>query len=183
MIPKALRAAAVVVLATCAVAAAPPPAAQGEAVTARYFASIRSHPSLLLAFLAEMPKGGDLHNHLSGAIYAESYLHWAAEDGLCIATATLSIVSGTCDAAAGRPPAADAIRNSDLFNRIIDAMSMRHWDPSLNGHDHFFATFGKMGPSSGKTGDMLAEVSARGGRARQYLELMLVDGGAARRAA
>jgi hypothetical protein len=180
MIARALRTAAVVVLATCAVAAAPPPAARGEAATAAYFSSVRNNPSLLLAFLAEMPKGGDLHNHLSGAIYAESYLRWAAEDRLCITTAALSIVSGTCDAAAGRPPAADAIRNADLYNRMVDAMSMRHWDPALNGHDHFFATFGRMGPASGKTGDMLAEVTARAAAERvSYLELMLTpDGGA-----
>jgi hypothetical protein len=154
--------------------------ASSEAATATYFASIRNNPSLLLAFLAEMPKGGDLHNHLSGAIYAESYLRWAAEDRLCVATAALSIVSGTCDAAAGRPPAADAIRNADLYNRMVDAMSMRHWDPSLNGHDHFFATFGRMGPASGKTGDMIAEVTARAAAERvSYLELMLTpDGGA-----
>jgi hypothetical protein len=180
MIPKALRTAAVVVLATCAVAAAPPPAARGEAATAAYLSSIRNNPSLLLAFLAEMPKGGDLHNHLSGAIYAESYLRWAADDRLCIATATLSIVLGTCDAAAGRPPAADAVRNSDLYNRLIDAMSMRHWDPSLNGHDHFFATFGKFGLASVHTDRMLAEVGARAAAERvSYLELMVTaDGGA-----
>src|SRR6185436_16333259 len=71
MISKSRRTAAVMLLAACALAAAPPPAAQGEAATATYFASIRNNPSLLLAFLAEMPKGGDLHNHLSGAIYAE----------------------------------------------------------------------------------------------------------------
>ena len=86
--------------------AAAPPAAPDEAATAAYFASIRHQPSLLLAFLGEMPKGGDLHNHLSGAIYAESYLRWAADDGLCVASATLSIVLGPCDASAGRPPAA-----------------------------------------------------------------------------
>ena len=34
--------------------------------------------------LQRMPKGGDLHNHLSGAVYAESYLRWAAQDGKCI---------------------------------------------------------------------------------------------------
>jgi hypothetical protein len=45
-------------------AAAAPPAEPGEAATATYFASIRDQPSLLLAFLAQMPKGGDLHNHL-----------------------------------------------------------------------------------------------------------------------
>jgi len=148
--------------------------------TARYFASIRNNPSLLLAFLADMPKGGDLHNHLSGAVYAESYLQWAAEDGLCFATATLSIVGGTCDAGAGRPPASSVLRDGALYGQAIDAMSMRHWDPSLNGHDHFFATFGRFGPSAPRAGDMLAEVASRAAAERvSYLELMLTpDGGA-----
>ncbi len=35
-----------------------------EQKTARYLDSIRQQPSLLLAFLHDMPKGGDLHNHL-----------------------------------------------------------------------------------------------------------------------
>ena len=160
--------------------AAAPATAPREAATAQYFASIRNNPSLLLAFLADMPKGGDLHNHLSGAIYAESYLQWAADDGLCFVTATLSIVGGTCDASAGRPPATNVLRDGALYSQAIDAMSMRHWDPSLNGHDHFFATFGKFGPSSAKTGDMLAEVAARAAAEQvSYLELMLTpDGGA-----
>jgi hypothetical protein len=180
MIPKALRASAVVVLAACAVAAAPPPAAQGEAATARYFASIRSNPPLLLAFLAQMPKGGDLHNHFSGAVYAESLLHWAAEDGLCVTTATMAIVPGPCDAGAGRPPATNVVRNATLFGQAIDAMSMRHWDPSLNGHDHFFATFAKFGPLVARAGDLLAELAARAAAEQvSYLELMLTpDGGA-----
>src|SRR6185503_8310479 len=91
-----------------------------ESATARYFASIRSEPSLLLAFLNQMPKGGDLHNHLSGAIYAESYLHWAAEDGLCLQTATTTIVDSPCDSAAGRPTVAEVLRNSTLFNQAVD---------------------------------------------------------------
>ena len=126
-----------------------------------------------------MPKGGDLHNHLSGAVYAESYLSWAADDTVCLATATMSIVPAPCDASAGRPPAATVLQNSVLFNQAIDAMSMRHWDASLNGHDHFFATFGKFGPASAKTGDMLAEVAARAAAEHvSYLELMLTpDGG------
>ena len=157
------------------------PAASSEAATARYFASIRNQPLLLLAFLAEMPKGGDLHNHLTGAVYAESYLRWAAEDGLCLATTTMTLVAATCDAAAGQPPVTAVLRNAILFNQAIDAMSMRHWNPALNGHDHFFATFGKFGPPSDKTGDMIAEVVARAAAERiSYLELMLTpDGGAA----
>jgi adenosine deaminase len=153
-----------------------------EAATARYFASIRKQPSLLLAFLAEMPKGGDLHNHLSGAVYAESYLRWAAEDNLCLATATMSIVAATCNAAAGLPPVAAVLGNAALFSQAVDAMSMRHWNPALNGHDHFFETFGKFGPAADRTGDMLAEVAARAAAERvSYLELMLSPSGDAAR--
>ena len=170
---------AVCVLVTAATAQQPTRSDNYENATARYFASIRNQPSLLLAFLAAMPKGGDLHNHLSGAIYAENYLRWAADDGLCLATATMSIVPGTCDGSAGRPPAASVLQNSVLFNQAIDAMSMRHWDPALSGHDHFFATFGKFGLASAKTGEMLGEVSARAAAEHvSYLELMLTpDGG------
>ena len=46
----------------------------------------------LEAFLEKMPKGGDLHMHLSGAIYAETFLKDAAADGLCVNAATLSFV-------------------------------------------------------------------------------------------
>ena len=55
-----------------------------EQKTARYLDSIRKQPSLLLAFLQEMPKGGDLHNHLSGATYAEDLLDFAASDNSCV---------------------------------------------------------------------------------------------------
>jgi len=175
-----LRTTAAALLALSAIGAAPAPPPTGEARTARYFASIRDDPSLLLAFLNEMPKGGDLHNHLTGAIYAESYLRWAADDNLCLAIATMTIVADTCDAAAGRPLVADVLRNAALYSRAIDAMSMRHWNRALNGHDHFFATFEKFGPPSDKTGDMLAEVAARAATERViYLELMLTPNGAA----
>jgi len=160
--------------------AAPQPGpAAAERTTARYFASIRNNPPLLLAFLSAMPKGGDLHNHLSGSIYAESYLRWAADDNLCVATATMSIVAGTCDAQAGRPPASAVIQNAPLYSQAIDAMSMRNWDPHVNGHDHFFATFGKFGPPSSKIGEMLAEVAARAAAEHvNYLELLVTtDGG------
>jgi hypothetical protein len=154
-------------------------APDAAASTARYFASIRNDPALVLAFLGEMPKGGDLHNHLSGAIYAESYLRWAAADKLCVAAATLAIVGGACDAAAGRPPASAVLANSALYDQAIDAMSMRNWNRALRGHDHFFATFQKFGPATLRTGEMLAEVSGRAAADRlSYLELMITpDGG------
>jgi hypothetical protein len=178
-VPRWLSTVAAILLALVEVAAVQAPLPTAEIATARYFASIRDQPPQLLAFLNRMPKGGDLHNHLSGAIYAESYLRWGAEDNLCLATATMSIVAAPCDAGAGRPPVADVLRNSTLYNQAINAMSMRHWDRTLNGHDHFFAAFGKFGPPSDRTGDMLAEVAARAATERvSYLELMLTPNGA-----
>lgn len=60
--------------------------------TARYFESIRTSPPRQLAFLLTMPKGGDLHNHLSGSIYAESYIQWAADNALCVNNQTLALL-------------------------------------------------------------------------------------------
>jgi hypothetical protein len=157
----------------------PSAAPAGEAATARRFETLRRDPLRLYAFLHAMPKGGDLHNHLSGAIYAETYLAWAAEDGLCIATATMTIVPGPCDA--GAVAASALSQNVPLFARAVDAMSMRHWNPTQNGHDHFFDTFSRFGPASRKTGEMLADVTSRAAAERvSYLELMITpDGGAA----
>jgi adenosine deaminase len=162
---------------TVAIAASETP----ESTAARRFTAIRHNPALLLPFLHDMPKGGDLHSHLSGAVYAESYLRWAAEDKLCLATATMEIVAGTCDASAGQPPVSAVLQNGALYSRAVDALSMRNWNPALNGHDHFFAAFGKFGPLSSRLGDMLAEVTSRAAAEHvSYLELMITpDGGIA----
>lgn len=157
---------------------------KGEEAAARHLESIRNNPLLLRAFLKEMPKGADLHNHLSGAIYAESYVKWAIESGLCISTETFAAVD--CGAE-GTVPISTAVTNPVLNRQIIDAWSMRNWELSgQNGHDHFFDTFGKFGRATwGRTGDMLAEVAARGTEnGVGYYELMLTpDGGAVSRIA
>ncbi len=44
------------------------------------FNQVRKSPPELYAFLLRMPKGGDLHNHLAGAIYAESFIRAAARE-------------------------------------------------------------------------------------------------------
>jgi len=159
-----------------------------EAATVRRFAAIRNQPLALEAFLREMPKGGDLHNHLSGAIYAEHYLRWAADDRFCLVVTTLTLVQPTaqapCDAAAGRPEAAIVFQNSMLYNQAIDAMSMRNWPAGVNGHDHFFQAFARFGAvSSAHAGEMLADVTSNAAAEHvSYLELMVTpDGGLATR--
>src|SRR5882762_2834395 len=63
-----------------------------EQRAARAFEAARANPLDLHAFLARMPKGADLHYHLSGGIYAESFIRVAAEEGLCVDLASHSFV-------------------------------------------------------------------------------------------
>jgi adenosine deaminase len=158
--------------------AAMPAAASTEARTARYFDSIRNNPNLLLVFLRDMPKGGDLHNHLSGSIYAESFINWAAAAGDCVDPKTVNLSPGPCEPPL--LPVADGFSDPSLYATMIDAFSMRNWQYSgQSGHDHFFDTFGKFGQAElGTTDTMLAETAARAASQHEvYQELMHSPGG------
>jgi adenosine deaminase len=148
-----------------------------ERRTAAAFESLRKSPPQQFAFLMQMPKGADLHNHLSGAIYAESFIQWAAEKGLCVNTTTLVLTQTPCKPNTdGFATMTTALTDGVLYRRIIDAWSMRNWQYSgQNGHDQFFDTFAKFGPATyNQTGRMLAEETARAARGQVlYLELML----------
>ncbi|MBV9957633.1 MAG: adenosine deaminase [Acidobacteria bacterium] len=151
-----------------------------EQRAARFFESIRKSPPQQLAFLLKMPKGGDLHNHLSGSVYAERYIEWAADNGLCVNQTTFALSQPPCDQGSGQLPATNALTNGVLYRQMIDAWSMRFWEFSgQNGHDRFFDTFGKFGAATyGQTGRMLADAAARAARGHvSYLELMLTPDG------
>src|SRR5271170_4651780 len=93
----------------------------------RRFAELRRSPPELYAFLYRMPKGGDLHNHFEGAIYAEAFLKAAAEDHLCLDEAVGAIVVPPCIA-----PLVDArLAQTDnaLRNAMINSLSMRNFVP------------------------------------------------------
>src|ERR1700737_3040938 len=55
-----------------------------ERAASAYLDGIRSTPPALRRFMQDLPKGADLHNHASGAVYAERLIDWAASDGLCV---------------------------------------------------------------------------------------------------
>jgi len=153
-----------------------------EQKTAGYFESIRKSPPKQMAFLLEMPKGGDLHNHLSGAVYAEHYIDWAAQKGLCVnnGTMALAVPASPSTCTTGQTPANTALTNSVLYRQMVDAWSMRNWQLSgQSGHDHFFDAFGKFGPATyDNSGKMLAEAVKSAARGRVfYVELMLTPDG------
>ena len=147
----------------------------GELDARLYFQTVRREPALLRNFLQAFPKGGELHNHLDGAIYAESYIRWAAEDGKCIDLESYTVTFPPCDAAAGQPAVSEIRYDADVVNRIIDAFSIRNYERrEVSGHDQFFSTFRRFVPAgAGREGHMLAESSARSARQNViYLELL-----------
>lgn len=142
-------------------------------------AAAKSSPLAIRVWLHNMPKGGDLHNHIFGAIYAETWIKDAVDDHMCIDTATLTLNKSQADAtcAKNEVPAAQAYRDQLLYDALVDAFSMRSFVPStgISAHDHFFATFAKFGNNMDlhHLGEWLDELATRAAaQNEQYLELM-----------
>jgi adenosine deaminase len=147
--------------------------------TRAYEAAVKGGPLTLYAFLHDFPKGADLHVHLGGAVYAETFIKDAAEDGLCIDTRQLSLANPPCTAPL--EPATDlngvlTPGEQDLYDRLVDALSMRSFVPTagFSGHDQFFSTFDRVQVlSDDHAGEWVDEVASRSAdQNQQYLELM-----------
>src|SRR5262245_20799253 len=85
----------------------------GELGVEHYLNLVRQVPARLRSFLLDLPNGGDLHTHLSGAASTELLISLAARDGLCIDTTTFVAASGTCGA--GQRPAADTANDPAFY--------------------------------------------------------------------
>ena len=136
-----------------------------EGRTGAHFEAIRGDRTLTRAFVQAMPKGADLHTHLSGAVYAEAYISWAADPELhlCYDPGTRAIA----ECGAHVPPMAkpdcggetqvrmsDAATSDSCIAAITDNLSMRNFQPNplweqRSGHDQFFSTFARFGAVSG----------------------------------
>jgi len=138
-----------------------------------------SGSAALYTFLLQFPKGADLHVHLSGAVYAETFIRDAAEDGLCVDPVGLRFVRSPCAdtmVSATRLTGVLTIPDQDLYDRLVNSFSMRSFvpTPGFSGHDQFFATFAKFGGLDKRhTGEWVDEVASRAAaQNQQYLELM-----------
>lgn len=166
--------------------AAPAKSASGpatsEARAARAFESAKKEgPAALRAFFYRMPKGADLHVHLSGAVYAETFIREAGEDGICVNNAQLQMDADhhAPNCPPGETPAVDAPAHQHLYDELVDAFSMRSFVPKTgeSGHDHFFDTFDRFGGDKRFLGEWIDEVASRAAaQNEQYLELMQTPG-------
>jgi adenosine deaminase len=161
----------------------PAPATTGEQRSEHELEAARGNPLDLYAFLFRMPKGADLHVHLTGAVYAETFIKDGADDGLCIDILSHAFVkprtSDTSLAATcgdGQVPAPRAFDDQHLYDALVDAFSMRSFVPATGttGHDHFFDSFDKFDMLSTRhLGEWVDEIAERAAaQNEQYLELM-----------
>lgn len=142
------------------------PAPKGnEAATAHYLAGLVAGPAPQLAeltmFFSQMPKGGDLHHHYSGALYAEQYVDFLDKQGLCVNKQSYRIETNktVIEAERALPPAQRTCLSSSEL--VADDFTYREvlqrWS-SKDFHNHgavqpppdrqFFQTFGFFGPVS-----------------------------------
>jgi len=129
--------------------ATPAFAQSNEQKTAALVEKLKADPASLRLLLGEMPKGGDLHNHLDGSVWAEDFLKWADADNACLDAKTHAITPAPCTT--GQVAARGLMsRDPAFYQASIDALSMRNFVPGLgtgeaSGHDHTFAAFPRFG--------------------------------------
>jgi hypothetical protein len=159
-----------------------------EARVALWLERNRERPTALRAFVQRLPKGGDIHSHLSGAVYAEHYLEWAAQDGYCVDPAVPTLVKPSeCDRGGTLFPAADLMKKATVYDKFVNLWSTRNLPfAGRSGHDQFFQAFAGFDLISGslsRQDDMVAEIANRAASQHvHYLELMLtLKGGEVRK--
>ena len=182
-----LRSPAVLLLLSVSAALCAQPAArraartsEPEAAASAAFDRARAAgPLALRAFIERMPKGADLHMHLSGAVYAETFLKDAAQARLCIDPLHRAFVKNVTPALCpdGTLPASTAFKDQKLYDSLIDSFSMRSFVPSsgVSAHDQFFATFDRFGGiDKSHDPEWLDELAIRAAaQNEQYLEVMV----------
>ena len=192
-----------------AAAEAPPPRPLAAAepgwpsVVENRFERARRDPNRLRAFFLEMPKAGELHHHLTGAVYAETLIQIASYRGDCLGpTGRIGTCGGVavepipvtrrtpdcraCEAgrqcpvdANGDRPVCCLCADSGDYDALVNALSMRGlpWG-TLSAHDHFFAIFGKLGTSVADEGAIIAQLRQQAARENiLYIETMLAGRG------
>ena len=101
-------------------------AGQDTEDTSPLFEEIRGNEALLQMFFTQMPKGGDLHNHLTGSVYAETYFGIAQRENMWLNTDSYVLnANAACDACIQLDYGMANEHNVRV--RAIDAWSVRNY--------------------------------------------------------
>lgn len=108
----------------------PNPPSSDETGAAAVFNRVSQDQSRLRVFVQAMPKGANLHNHLDGSVYTESYVKMAAEHGFCADFTAARISPPPC-----RTPEDElngmGMRDPGRYERFMDVISRRTYRRGL----------------------------------------------------
>src|SRR5262245_4986948 len=142
-------------------------AAERADAVADLLEGVRGDPDALRAWLQPMPKGADLHSHLSGAIPTESLIAWGALDQNCVSTNFTASAGPTC--ATGSQTMVGLDSADPLWGELVAAWSLEgsQTAPVAQRHVHFFEAFSKFFSVTKKRNvDMLVEARRLAARDR-----------------
>lgn len=125
-----------------------------EQKAAAYFESIRDNGAKLTAFLHQMPKGGDLHHHYSGSVYAETFLDFVIQKDYFLNRSTLEVrempqYGMDWSRFSGLEPKNELPR---FRQRLLEKWSVKDYNHvSYPSDKQFFETFGAFGLATDST--------------------------------
>jgi adenosine deaminase len=143
--------------------------------TEHYFNHIKHDPLKLQMFLFDFPKGGDIHNHLSGAVYAETVIKFAEHDGLCVDPITLVVTKNPqCKT---QYKLENLKNNYDLYTKLVNNWSLRKFGRTAKeSRNDFFDDFLRDASAlNPKRGEILAQIVQRNAMQHiDYVELLVL---------
>ncbi|WP_341747279.1 hypothetical protein [Candidatus Tisiphia endosymbiont of Dascillus cervinus] len=151
--------------------------------TSQYYHNLISSNDMaeLNMFLSLLPKGGELHHHFSGAIYAENYLDLINKAGFCIDKNSYHVQKNKPNKLNKTCLSITALQdNYDLYTALLSRWSYGRFFYDHNctqedGLKHFFNVFGYVGPIEAvdvKSSLTLLKVRAKSENI-QYIETIL----------
>jgi adenosine deaminase len=153
-------------------------ASEREAAVSRYFEKIRKDESQLAQFMLMMPKGGDLHHHYSGSVYAETYWEYLMSADCWINEKTLQVDSAYKQLAGDWSRCSKLQKEkklADIKQRMLQQWSVKDYYDALAPSDKlFFDAFGKFSiPAAATTKQGLLELKKRAKEENlSYIETM-----------
>lgn len=137
-----------------------------------YFNQIKHNPKALHAFFNTMPKGGELHYHLSGGASTETLIHLAAAGSYCVdESLTLIPKAQACPGIAS-----PKLLEPSWYGKTLRAWSLKDFLPlQESASDHFFKSFAKFKwVALDHSPNLLAEVMQHAANQHElYLEILL----------
>ncbi|WP_205195173.1 hypothetical protein [Chitinophaga sp. Cy-1792] len=112
-----------------------------------YFNKVRNNNVLLTAFINGMPKGGDLHHHYSGAVYAETYINYVIDKDYYINIKTLDVAENKANTDDWYQFSALKSKGQleDYKEKLFQKWSAKDYDNSTASDKLFFDSFAAFG--------------------------------------